>query len=197
MVHQRTYVLENTWSINELQVIINRLSDKIDDTHKGEKRMCKEQGQGRGGRRDSDDHDGRGGDGRKRSDRNVSREKFLALPAPPSSLTSRHEKSQSRGRKKSVSLKGFCAALQERENPSRNQFINSVPTPLSLSLRVLLAGRQRTGQRWRGSPAAANGRWQLRWCLHLLRGADGVGGSTRDRLVTANNSKSTELDGSG
>nr|GMD82146.1 glutamic acid-rich protein-like [Ipomoea batatas] len=65
-----TYVLENQWSIKELQLLINRLSDN------------------------------RGGDGRKRSERNISRENFLAVPAPPSSSTPRHDKSQSRCHKR-------------------------------------------------------------------------------------------------
>nr|GMC89448.1 probable ATP-dependent helicase PF08_0048 [Ipomoea batatas] len=59
---------------------------------RGEKRMCKNQGQGRGDRRDKDDHDGRGGDGQRRTERNISRENFLALPAPPSSSTPRNGK---------------------------------------------------------------------------------------------------------
>nr|GMC69182.1 hypothetical protein Iba_chr03aCG4300 [Ipomoea batatas] len=86
-------------------MLINRLSDKLDealknDANKGEKRMCKDQGQGQRDRRDKDDHDSRGGDGRKRSERNISRENFLVVPAPPSSSTPRHDKSQSRCHKR-------------------------------------------------------------------------------------------------
>nr|GMC49106.1 ribosomal RNA processing protein 36 homolog [Ipomoea batatas] len=90
------------WSIKELQVVINRLSNKIDelantnDANKGEKRACKEQSQGRGDRdrRDRDNHDGRRSDGRNRTDRNIPREKFLALQDEKKQEQAQYQRSQ-------------------------------------------------------------------------------------------------------
>nr|GLL42078.1 hypothetical protein Itr_chr12CG17140 [Ipomoea trifida] len=63
-----TNVLENQWSVKELQLLINHLSDQLnealkDDATKGKKRLCKTQGQGRTDRGNKDDNDGRGGNG--------------------------------------------------------------------------------------------------------------------------------------